>query len=58
LLSNKYTKKINIMAKKTTVTTIFKQNSKRKRKGVHAKTKTTKNKRADKYKKSYVGQGK
>jgi len=31
---------------------------KKKRKGVHAKTKTTKNKGAQKYKKQYKGQGK
>jgi len=36
----------------------FTATPKKKRKGVHAKTKTTKNKGAANYKKSYKGQGK
>jgi hypothetical protein len=36
----------------------FTESPKKKRKGVHAKTKTTKNKGASNYKKSYKGQGK
>jgi hypothetical protein len=36
----------------------FNATPKKKRKGVHAKTKSTKNKGAQKYKKAYKGQGK
>jgi hypothetical protein len=45
------------MAKATTGVA-FKSTPKKKRKGVHAKTKSTKNKGAQKYKKPYKGQGK
>jgi hypothetical protein len=43
---------------KVTTGTAFHATPKKKRKGVHAKTKTTKNKGAHKYKKAYKGQGK
>jgi len=36
----------------------YKASSKRKRPGIHAKTKTSRSKNAKYYKKSYVGQGK
>lgn len=47
------------MSKKTTTTTssIFRDKPKIKRKGVHAKTKTSKNKLSKKYKKPYNSQG-
>lgn len=45
-------------AKKAGASTTQVGNSKKKRPGVHAKTKTTKNKGAQKYKKPYRGQGK
>ena len=36
---------------------IFREEKKQKRKGVHSKSKTSKNKRAKNYKKPYHGQG-
>lgn len=45
------------MAKATTGAA-FHATPKKKRKGVHAKNKSTKNKGAQKYKKAYKGQGK
>ena len=46
------------MAKGTTTAVALKETPKKKRKGVHSKTKSTKNKGAHKYKKPYKGQGK
>jgi len=37
---------------------LFRENKRQKRKGVHAKSKTSKNKGAKNYKKPYNGQGK
>jgi hypothetical protein len=37
--------------------TAFVPKSKKKRKGVHAKTKNSKSKKATNYKKAYIGQG-
>lgn len=47
------------MAKKTTTQTTLshKEKPKKKRKGIHAKTKTAKNKTSKNYKKVYRGQG-
>jgi hypothetical protein len=47
-------------AKKTTSTTLLshKDKPKKKRKGIHAKTKTSKSKNATNYVKKYKGQGK
>ncbi len=47
------------MAKvRTATTSLHLEKPKKRRKGVHAKTKTTKNKGAANYKKPYQGQGK
>lgn len=47
------------MAKKSAVASVaFKPKGKVNRKGVHAKTKQSKNKNSKNYKKPYVGQGK
>ena len=46
------------MAKVTTTGGTIRETPKKKRKGVHSKTKSTKNKGAHKYKKAYKGQGK
>jgi hypothetical protein len=45
------------MAKVSTHATRLRQ-GKRKRKGIHAKTKASKNKTSKNYKKKYIGQGK
>tara|TARA_Y100000356_G_C11030554_1_gene168261 strand:- start:280 stop:417 length:138 start_codon:yes stop_codon:yes gene_type:complete len=44
------------MARKVTIH-VFKGNKRRKRPGVHAKTKTSKSKHSQNYVKKYVGQG-
>lgn len=43
--------------KKATTTAGIRRNVKKKRKGVQAKTKSSKNKRSTNYQKPYVGQG-
>lgn len=45
-------------AKTTSSSNTFKPKSRKKRKGVHAKTKNSKGKESPNYKKKYVGQGK
>lgn len=45
-------------AKSTSSTNSFKPKAKKKRPGVHAKTKSSKGKESPNYKKKYVGQGK
>ena len=46
------------MAKLTTITNLHKEHIEKKRPGVHAKSKTSKNKNSKNYKKPYKGQGK
>lgn len=46
------------MAKQTSSTNSFKAKSRKKRPGVHAKTKTSKGKGSPNYQKPYRGQGK